>query len=100
MKVKGEPQDIRARRRVRKPGTQAMFIIGYDAPRAVRLLWRRGAVPVSHRRASAAPPSYPLAGHRAQGRQAAPLRMALEQLPALASQGLLARWCGVMGFQP
>jgi len=31
-------------------------------------------------------------GAHAQGRQAAPLRMALEQLPVLASRGPLARW--------
>ena len=32
------------------------------------------------------------AGSHAQGRQAVPLRMALEPLPTLASRGLLARW--------
>jgi len=33
-------------------------------------------------------------GSQAKGRQAAPRRLALEQRPALASRGSLARWCG------
>lgn len=33
-------------------------------------------------------------GSHAQGHQAAPLRRALAPLPALASRGPLARWCG------
>ncbi len=46
------------------------------------------------RRAGAAVPLAAAAGpgSQAQGRQAAPLRMALEQLPGLASRGPLARW--------
>jgi len=32
-------------------------------------------------------------GSHAQGRQAAPLRLALEQRPALAARGPRARWC-------
>jgi hypothetical protein len=48
------------------------------------------------RRAGEAVPLAAAAGPdaHAPGRQAAPLRLALEQLPALAARGPLACWCG------
>ena len=50
------------------------------------------------RRAGAAVPLAAAAGPGAQakGRPAAPLRIALEQLPARAARGPLARWCGAV----